>query len=86
MIALLALAVGVLVSYDDNNYYSDYYSDSDEDAIEKAGKVYVSTVPALVLPFKTDIFVQSRPSLDRLDLSMSHPHYHRNRPTCTQEP
>jgi len=57
MIALLALAVGVLVSYDDNNYYSDYYSDSDEDAIEKAGKVYVTPVPTLVFPSKSDIFL-----------------------------
>lgn len=39
MIALLALAVGVLVYDNNNDNY--YYSGSDEDMIEKAGKVYV---------------------------------------------
>lgn len=41
MIALLALAVGVLVHYDNNNDY-DYYNSVDENDVERAGKMYAA--------------------------------------------
>ncbi|PVH74037.1 hypothetical protein DL98DRAFT_40463 [Cadophora sp. DSE1049] len=70
MIALLALAVGVLVSYDNDNYDNYYYSDSDEDAIEKAGKVvgpvWIALISACLILTITEIVLLARKSLKPL--------------------
>lgn len=68
MIALLALAVGVLVSYDGDN--NNYYSDSDEDVIEKAGKVvgpvWIALISTCLILTITEIVLLARKSLKPL--------------------
>ncbi|KAK0111254.1 hypothetical protein ONS95_001626 [Cadophora gregata] len=68
MIALLSLAVGVLVHYDNNDSF--YYSDSDEDTIEKAGKVvgpvWIALISACLILTVTEIVLLARKSLKPL--------------------
>ncbi|KAH7333370.1 hypothetical protein BKA65DRAFT_43388 [Rhexocercosporidium sp. MPI-PUGE-AT-0058] len=71
MIALLALAVGVLVHYDNDNYDNYFYSDSnDEVKIERAGKIigpiWIALISACLILTITEIVLLARKSLKPL--------------------
>ncbi len=81
MIALLALAVGVLVHYDNDDY--DFYDSVDEGDVKRASKMYVFPIHSTLQML---IFFQRWTNLDCPDFDMPHPHPHRNRLPRSKEP